>query len=279
LPEEATYVSRSKCYDLPAVRYTSLKSEFIRTTSELAAEAGGEIPADKIAQIEAQVGGKLIRSNLIILDPLSQEEPPTGYSVLQRPKAAPDCDIIGRILSGGAKDYILVTRVFHGMESSRASVQLSGSGKVSVDIEQAIQKILGATPKAHVQVSGSILTVQYSKTADEQSLAVQSAFVNPDQLARIYLRTHNGNTGLRLEAQVQEYLTGAEPNLLIKVRIVIEDLLQAIELRAPTAAALYGSVFTGEKLVETDRAGIPQEQWDSLALVAAALEIVGPQQR
>jgi len=95
LPEEATYVSRSKCYDLPAVRYTSLKSEFIRTTSELAAEAGGEIPADKIAQIEAQVGGKLIRSNLIILDPLSQEEPPTGYSVLQRPKAAPDCDIIG----------------------------------------------------------------------------------------------------------------------------------------------------------------------------------------
>jgi hypothetical protein len=56
-------------------------------------------------------------------------------------------------------------------------------------------------------------------------------------------------------------------------------LLQAMELRVPTAAALYASVFTGEKLVETDRAGIPQEQWDALALVAAALEIVGPQQR
>jgi len=32
MPDEATYLSRGKCYPLPPVRYTSLSSEYIRTS-------------------------------------------------------------------------------------------------------------------------------------------------------------------------------------------------------------------------------------------------------
>ena len=75
LPEEATYLSRDKCFDLPSVRYTSLDADLLVTTSEVAAEVGGEIPTDKLAKIEATVHGEIRQTAGIRLNPFAQEEP------------------------------------------------------------------------------------------------------------------------------------------------------------------------------------------------------------
>jgi hypothetical protein len=75
---------------------------------------------------------------------------------------------------------------------------------------------------------------------------------------------------------VDQYVTGTDPGLLNQIKIAIDDLLRLLELRWPSAAAFYSSVFL-EKLTEADRSGVRQEQWDAIATVAAAHEIVGEQ--
>jgi hypothetical protein len=106
MPEEARYVSRDTCYDLPPVQYTSIGIDFIRATSELAAEAGGEIPAKHIAEIEVEVKGKFRETDTILLDPLSQEAPP-GYAALQTPKKASECAVINDILADRVREFFM----------------------------------------------------------------------------------------------------------------------------------------------------------------------------
>jgi hypothetical protein len=89
MPEEATYVSRDTCYDLPPVHYTSIGIDFIRATSELAAEAGGEIPAKDIVKIEAEVKGKLRETDTILIRCLKRHPRATRlYKPLRRFQSA-----------------------------------------------------------------------------------------------------------------------------------------------------------------------------------------------
>jgi hypothetical protein len=277
MPEEATFTSRDKCYKLPMPpRYLSLDAEFIQTTVDVAAEVGGALPLQRIAQIEASIGGKLRQVESIVLDPLSQEEPQGGYSALLNPNPVPECGIIRNILAGKAKDYILATRVFYGIQNALVSLDLGGKVAISADIEKKIKALLGTTLKLNVKASGSYATLEYSKSPDERSLAVQSAVVNPQQLARIYLQYRTEN-GFQLELRVREYLTGSDPGLLETARIAIGQLLSIMEVRQPSVAALYSQVFGGDGAVRATEANIPRAQWNALATVAAAHEIVAPQ--
>ena len=275
LPEEATYLSRDKCFDLPSVRYTSLDADLLVTTSEVAAEVGGEIPTDKLAKIEATVHGEIRQTAGIRLNPFAQEEPPNGYADLQVPKRIPDCTIIIEIKSSKVQDKILVTRVFHGSVNAIATLDVSGGGKIEAAIEQKqINDILGGKPEVHLAVTGLSLVMQYAKSPEPQSLAVQSAFVNPKQLARIYLAYHTQQRGIALELLVYEYITGSEPGVLDRIRIAISSLLQEMEVRQSSPAALSSSVLSGEGSVPMAKVYIPQEQWRAFATVAAAHEIV-----
>jgi hypothetical protein len=138
--------------------------------------------------------------------------------------------------------------------------------------------MVGSSPQVKTELDGSSIKIQYSKSANEHSLAVQSAFIVPEELARIYFAARTEN-GVRLKALVREALTGSEPNFLTKVRIEIEDLLLALDLRKPSTGDLYVSVFTGEKTVPTEKLEHAQDQWEAFATVAAAHELVGPRQR
>ncbi len=273
LPDEATFVSRGKCYNLPPVRYLGLRSEFMQASFEVAGAAGGEMPFEKIAEIEAEVGGKLRQKASLLIDPLSEEEPPGGLAALEKPNMAPDCAVIGAIIAGRTQDYILVTRVFHGALSALASLDLAGTAKISADLDSKIQTIVGSTPKVHANVSGSTLTLQYSKSPAPHSLAVQSAVINPDRLAHLYLRYRTGN-GIELEELVYEYLTGLQPDLLTSLRIRIDAVLKILETRHSTAAAFYAFLFGGEGAIPLDGAEISQEQWNAVATIAAAHKIV-----
>jgi hypothetical protein len=275
LPSEGRFTSRDRCYTLPPVHYTSLGDERIETTLEIAADAAADIPVQKIVQIEAAVGGQMQRSVSILLKPLSQEEPPGGFIALRHPKPISDCDIIEKIWKGAVKDYILVTRVFHGKENASVKLTLAGNAKGSADIEKTIRPFLGSTPKVNVQVSGSDVLFESYITSDEQSLAVQSAVINVIQLARIYLRFRTDSNGARLEALVQEYLTGTTPGLLTRIKIQIEDLLRIMEVRQASAGALYSLVFSGEGAQEAQSVGVEPPQWSAIATIAAAHEIVG----
>ena len=88
--------------------------------------------------------------------------------------------------------------------------------------------------------------MQYAKSPEPQSLAVQSAFVNPKQLARIYLAYHTQQRGIALELLVYEYITGSEPGVLHRICIAISSLLQGMEVRQSSPAALSSSVLSGE---------------------------------
>jgi hypothetical protein len=273
MPEEATYLSRDKCYKLPPVNYTSLNIDLIRTTSELAGEAGGQIPTQKIAEVEAELKGKLRETATILIDPLSQEEPPKGYADLQKTTGAPECTIIADIWAKYPKGLILVTRVFHGSLNAISTIDVTGSLKVDAKVEdQNLNKILGGKPQVTLKADGSVLQLEYSKSPEPQSLAVQSALVNIEQLAKIYAAYHTQQRGIQLEWLVYEYITGTEPGLLERIQIAINNLLQQMEVRQASAAALYESVVSpGDAAVET----VPQEQWRAFATVAAGHEIVG----
>jgi hypothetical protein len=277
MPEEATYLSRDRCYKLPAVKYTSLNIDFIRTTSQLAGEVGGQVPTQKIAEIEAELKGKLRETATILIDPLSQEEPPKGYADLQKTTTgAPECAVIADIWAGKGQDKILVTRVFHGSLNAVSTIDVAGGLKVSAAIgEKKINDILGGKPHVTLKVDGSVLQLEYSKSPEPQSLAVQSALVNISQLTKIYLAYHTQQRGIQLEWLVYEYITGTEPGLLDSIRIALNSLLAQMEVRQVSAAAVYQSVSSGDGAVPVATATIPQEQWSAFATVAAAHEIVG----
>lgn len=274
MPEEATYLSRDVCYKLPPVRYTSLNSDFIRTTSELAGEVGGAIPTEKVAQIEAELSGKLRETATILVHPLAQEEPPKGYADLQKTTGASECGVIADIWAGKGQGKILVTRVFHGALSAVSTIDVAGGLKVSAAIEEKkINDILGGKPHLNLKVDGSIVQLAYSKSPEPQSLAVQSALVNIKLLTRIYLAYHTEQRGIQLEWLVYEYITGTEPGVLDSIRIAINTLLGQMEVRQESAAALYQSVSGGDGAVPTATATTSKEQWDAFATVAAAHEI------
>lgn len=276
LPEEATYVSRDKCFRLPPVKYTSLSADLIRTTSELAGEVGGQIPTQKIADIEAELKGKLREAATIVIDPLSQEEPPKGYADLQKATTgAPECGVIADIWAGKANDKILVTRVFHGSLEAVSTIDVAGGLKVSAAIEEKkLNAIIGGKPNVTLKADASVLQLEYSKSPEPQSLAVQSAIVNTHQLAKIYLAYHTQERGIQLEWLVYEYITGTEPGILDSIRIAVNTLLAQMEVRQSSAAALYQSVSSGDGAVPVATAAIPQESWNAFATVAAAHEIV-----
>jgi hypothetical protein len=273
MPDEGTFVSRNVCYKLAPPRYLNLDAEFIQTTKEIAGEVGGTLPVEKIVEVEAAIGGKLRQIESIVLDPFEEEQPQGGYSVLLQPNSDAKCNIIRDILAGKTKEYILATRVFHGIGNALASLDVSGQGTINADIEKRIKAILGATPRLSVKGSGANVSLEYSKSPDEHSLAVQSAVVNPPQLARIYLKYRTEN-GFQLELRVYEYMTGSDPGFLETVRIAIGELLRVMEIRAESPAALYEQVFGGEGAVSFPEANVPQEQWNALATVAAAHEII-----
>jgi hypothetical protein len=277
LPEEATYVPRQTCYDFGPVAYTTLKSEFIKTSFEIAGEAGGSAAVQKIVEIEAELGGKLQTETSILLDPLSQEQPPKGIVSLQTPKPNKDCDIIRSILSGSGKDLVLVTRVFHGKEIAQASFAISGNANISAAIKEArIKAILGGSPDVHVKVSSSSADLQLSKSPDQLSLAIQSAVIKPQQLARIYLQSQSNNK-YQLEVLVEEYVTGSGPDVLKEIEWRLKTALEELGLYFKSLTSLYSSVFSGDGAIPLERASadIPPEYWRAFAVVAAAHEIVG----
>jgi hypothetical protein len=276
MPEEATYLSRNSCYKLPPVAYTSLNIDFIRTTSELAGELGGQIPTQKIAEIEAELKGKLRETATILIDPLSQEEPPRGYADLKKTTGAQECSVIADIWAGSRSDMILVTRVYHGSLNAVSTIDAAVGTKISAEIkEKKINDILGGKPHVTLKADGSLVQLEYSKSPEPQSLAVGSALVNKDQLARIYLAYHTQQRGIRLEWLVYEYITGTEPGVLDSLRIAIDSLLAQMEVRQASPAKLYQLVTSSDGAVPAATATIPQEQWSAFATVAAAHEIVG----
>lgn len=275
MPDEGTFLPRRTCFpNLPPAQYRDLGIEFIQTSLTIAAEAGGTIPVNEIGQIEASVGGKLVQQASILLDPFKEDEPPQGYAVLQYPSNSPDCGMIVRIWEGAAPDYLLATLVFRGSLNAWDELSLSGSAKVSADLEKEVQTIVGASPEVHVKGSGSYFRLQYSRSPQPRSLAIQSAVVNPIELAHIYLQYRTPN-GAQLKLLVYRYLTGSEPDLLERIRIEIGGLLHEMELWRGTAAALYASVFGGKDAVNARTVIIPQEQCSAFATVAAAHQIAG----
>lgn len=279
LPEEATYVPRSVCYDLGRVNYNTVKSEFIKTSFDIASEIGGGIPTHKIAEIEAELGGKLQTDTSIQLDPLSEEGPPKGYLLLQTPKPDPHCDIVRNILRGSAKDFILVTRVFHGQQSAEAGFTVSGNAGVTASVkEPKIKAILGGAPNVHLKISGSNGTLRISRTPDDQSLAVQSAFLSPREFARVYLQSHS-NSAYDLEVLVEEYVTGTEPDVLAKIQLRLQIALKEMGLLFSSAKAMYSAAFSGDGAIPYERAigDIPPNRWQAYAVVAAANEIAAEQ--
>jgi hypothetical protein len=145
MPDEGTFLPRDKCYNLPEPRYAGLADEYIQTNSSIAGEVGGGIPVEKIGQLEALFGGKFTVSNSILLSPFSQEEPPSGYPVLVEPKPNSGCDVIHKLFAG-AKNFILVTRVFHGRQNAQATIDLDVTGKVSGNLDNMVQQSWGLSP-------------------------------------------------------------------------------------------------------------------------------------
>src|SRR5208337_27970 len=114
--------------------------------------------------------------------------------------------------------YLLVTYVFHGSLNTWAALTLGGNAKASADLEKEVQTIIGADPRVDVKGSGSYFRVQSSRSPQPRSLAIQSAVIRPDELARIYLRYRTPN-GEQLNMLVLEYLTGSDPGLLERARV------------------------------------------------------------
>jgi hypothetical protein len=218
MPDEGTYLARDKCFHLQPIEYKELGAEFIQTSPAIAAEVGGAIPVDEIGKIEASVGGTLIQQATIVLDPFNEDEPPGGYAALRHPDNSGDCGIVTDIWAGEAPDYLLATRVLHGSLNAWAALLLSGNAKVSGGLEKEVQTLLGAEPEVHVKGSGSDFRLQYSRSPQPRSLAIQSAVINPDELARIYLLYRTPDSE-QLALLVQEYLTGSGPDLLERVRL------------------------------------------------------------
>jgi hypothetical protein len=276
LPEEATYLSRDRCFKLRPVTYDSLNTELIRTTSELAGEAGGQIPTEKIAKIEAELNGKFRETATIAIDPLSEDEPPGGYANWRR-IGGPECAAIDDILSGKTRDKILITRVFHGSMNAVSTIDLTGALKFDAAVaDKKLNSILGGKPRVTLKADGSVLQLEYSKSPEPQSLAVQSALVMLNQIAKIYLAYHTQERGIQLEWLVYEYITGAEPDSLTRIRIAIDSLLKEMGVRQASAEALYQSVLSsGDGVAPPEK--VSERSWRALATVAAAHEIVGEQ--
>jgi hypothetical protein len=237
MPDEGTYLAREKCFQLPAVQYRDLGIEFIETVPDVAAEAGGTIPVDKIGRIEASAGGKLAQKNSILLDPFNGDGVPGGYAALQHPNNSSECGIVSKLWSGQSSDYVLVTNVLHRSLNNWAELRLSGNASASADLEKEVQTIIGSDPQVHVKSSGSYFRLQYSRSPQPRSLAIQSALVSPDELARIYFRYRVPN-GEQLALLVQEYLTDSEPGLLERIRLSVIELLHEMELWRGTVGAL-----------------------------------------
>lgn len=275
-PNEAKALSRRVCYNLPNVSPKALQSTFIQTTAGIAGRVGGTISPQRIAEVEAVVNGRLHQNALISLEPLAREEPSVGINALAAPKNIPECALIGKLLSGSSHDHILVTAVFHGKQNARLTFDLSGSLDASATfrIHEQVQRILGPAPRAQVGLSGSQLTLAYSKSPAPHSLAVQSAVINERRLATIYL-LRDAATKYELEKRVEEYLTGRDPSLYLKFRTAIESILLQLGLQQPSSPQeLYSSIFSGDGAAPRETTQVPQSHWNFFAILAAAYELI-----
>jgi hypothetical protein len=114
-----------------------------------------------------------------------------------------------------------------------------------------------------------------TKFPDVQSVAVVSAYLDKETLARIYFQLTNNAQGRELDNLVNQYVYGRDPGSLSQISARIENLLREMQLFYDDMTKLYRSLFSGSEAqpVRPEELGL-KEQWEALGLVAAANLIV-----
>lgn len=107
-----------------------------------------------------------------------------------------------------------------------------------------------------------------ARSPDELSLAVQSAFIKPRELARIYAQSQAKNQ-YQLELLVEEYITGSEPDTLFRTQKLLEVTLKELGLFFGSVRSLYSAAFGGDGavLLAQAAADIPSDHWRALAVL------------
>ena len=286
LPGGTTYIERNVCYDLPKVKYYDIELAVMESDSGISALLGAMLPAGRLAEIAASIGGDLTKSTYLVVNPLNVDTPPSGTHVFEKPKSVADCDIIRNMFNGISDGrHILATTILHGQFTAGAQFRLAGqagaNAQIAPEVVDAINKLikidLGPIAEGHVAVDGGFATVNYTATPSPRSLAAQSEFLDRGELERLY-RQYNGGSGVQIKQLVREYILQPSSDAAESIREQLKSLLTSSEIWFGSVGDLFSSVFAGKEVTPMGPLGTaetPQEQWDALAVIAAAHEIAG----
>jgi hypothetical protein len=276
LPEEATRYSRDQCYSLDPPAYRNLGKEVVASKGAAALEAQGSGTAYRVVDVLGRVGVATASSNQIFVT-LSQEEPQRGktkgLALLADPK--PACSELIALFNGARSRTILVTRVFWGTVQATTSFKVSGAvgAEAKARLGKDLAKVLGATPQISADASGSNLVIQINSATQPRSLAVQSAVVNPQVLARVYAAATGRNATLaQLENQVAEYL-GTDRSAAQRIATNIRSLLIELHLIERDPQEFYDDLFSGIKPPGASMEDRDPKVWSAVGTVASAVEI------
>lgn len=278
LRTEATRYSRQLCYSLDEPSYRELGKFSVASQGAASLDMSGSATAYKVLDVVGKAGATTTNSDRIDLS-LSQEEPQRGgvkgLSLLFSPR--PACAEVPALLAGSPSHTILVTRVFWGTAQARTSIGMAGT--IDVDararLGKDLAKILGATPQISADAAGHNVVIQINSTTQARSLAVQSAIVNPEVLARVYTAANGQNGTLaKFENQVAEYL-GADRSAAQTIATGIRSMLIELKIIKRDPQEFYDDLFSGTKPpgapVNCDNRDA--KVWEAVGTVASAVEI------
>jgi len=190
---------------------------------------------------------------------------------LQAPNVRdPDCRIIGDLLSGKTKGFVLTQRVYHGR--TRISVSSTfGAGGGATAQGELLKKLASAfkISETEIKVSGDEALFAVSESPNSMSLAIVPAGYSFEEVSRIanYLE---GKRGADLEIAVREAITEGNVGEFEKLKLKIEELLGNDELKNNQR---WAEDVVGTTPVEK----FSDVQFEKLGTYGAAMEIVRPE--
>jgi hypothetical protein len=272
LKNETMYLKHHRCY--PNVRvgkYTALQDYNEGASISLSGDLkiGGELIQRSIASVEVQGNIKFASTGSMILSPLAKDEVDT--MTLQNPNTRDaNCRIIGDLLGGKAKGFVLTQRVYHGR--TRISVTSNFGAGVDATAQGELLKKLANVFKIsepEIKISGQKASFMVSESPGSMSLAIVPTGYSPEEVSRItnYLE---GKRGADLEIAVREAITEGSVGELEKMKLRVEEILGFDELKNKEH---WAENVVGTTPVEK----FSNVQFEKVGTYAAAMELVRPE--
>ncbi len=276
-PEEAVIrpLKDRICFNIGKAKPRDMDSMTIHYTDKLTLSAAADIPAHKIAKIEAELGGTISQTNKVVINPASRlhtKREPNQNNVIK----GPECEIARLVARGFESKYIIASEVLRGKITAEVKLTLNGSAEFDAKLTQKkLKKLLGSSPKLNISGSGKLESMVFSRSPSVRSIAIKSRFVSPWHLGRLN-QLYEATGGKDLDIRVRKLMTGTDANFFEKYAADLRDFLERNGLIQKDPTSFYNRFFYGEggKVLDNELLKvIPQEHWRALGIVVAAHEL------